>query len=131
LKDLKQRRKLLKKVLKNIKTDFSKVTVSQYKKGRFISGTDYNETLKAIGTVSEEMISTYGLHAIRRANDDGHLYFISALHEKDTRDWMTLAVHAESAEFRSNDRKKWKAAVRQQNGRTQVYMDLKSGSRFF
>lgn len=132
LKDLKQRRKSLKKVLKNIKTDFTKVTVSQYKNGRFISGTDYNETLKAIGTASEEMISTYGLHAIRRANADGHLYFISALHEKDTRDWISLAGNAVSAEFFDPmTGKGGKAAVRQQNGRTQVMVNLKSGQSVF
>ena len=54
------------------------------------------------------------------------------MHEKDTRDWITLAVKAESAEFFDPmTGKSGKAAVRQQNGRTQVMVELKSGQSVF
>lgn len=72
----------------------------------------------------------YMLFVVRMTTD---IYILSAhCTKKDTREWVTLAVNAESAEFFDPmTGKSGKAAVRQQNGRTQVYMDLKSGQSVF
>ena len=40
------------------------------------------------------MKKDYGLSAIRRSNEDGHHYFISALTDRDTDGWHPLDVNA-------------------------------------
>jgi len=109
-------------------TDFSKTSIQPYKNGKVITGSDYKETLLAVGIQPEEMITKYGLHAIRRSNDEGYHYFISALHKEDISEWITLSVPTTSAEiFDPMTGETGKANVRQQNGKAQVYLQLKSG----
>ena len=109
-------------------TDFSKTSIQPYKNGKVITGSDYKETLLAVGIQPEEMITKCGLHAIRRSNDEGYHYFISALHKQDISDWITLSVPATSAEiFDPMSGASGKANLRQQNGKAQVYLQLKSG----
>ncbi|MFV0536679.1 MAG: glycosyl hydrolase [Dysgonomonas sp.] len=130
LSNLTQRKGELKEFQKKTfaEDDFQKTNVRTYGKGRIITGSDYSLTLQACGIQHEEMKLQYGLHYIRRANEDGHHYFVSALQEKDTEEWITLAVDAESIMlFNPLDGISGLAQSRKQNGKTQVYLQLKSG----
>ena len=94
-----------------------------------IYGTDYAATLASTPAVAEPMKSVYGLSSIRRVNDDGHHYFISALTDKDTEGWIPLSVNAQSAMlYDPMDGRSGKAALRQHDGRTEVYLQLPSGA---
>ncbi|MBE6287375.1 MAG: glycosyl hydrolase family 2 [Mediterranea massiliensis] len=91
-------------------------------------GTDYAETLAKTEVKPEVMKAEMGLSCIRRTNESGHHYFISALTDKDTEAWVPLAVEAQSAMFfNPMDGSSGKALVRTQNGQTEVYLQLRSG----
>ncbi len=128
---LKSRRLTLKQLLKklNANTDFNKVSVRKLNKGIIVSGSNYKEALQAIGKQSEELITKFGLHAIRRSNVDGYHYFIISLQNKDIDAWVTLSVCAKSAEFYDPlTGENAKAKLRQREGLTQVYLQLSSGA---
>lgn len=98
------------------------------RKGRILFGTDYERTLMETGVRSEAMKTVNGLSCIRRSNEDGHHYFISALKEEDTEGWIPLAVHAESAMiYNPVNGTSGKALLRQRDGRTEIYLQLSSG----
>jgi hypothetical protein len=127
---LKSRQNNFSKILKKlaIATDFSKTEVHNFKNGKIITGSDYKTTLEAIGVKSEEMITKFGLHAIRRTNAEGYHYFISALHKEDIDGFVTLSIPVKSAVlFNPMTGETGKAAVRQNNGKMQVWLQLKSG----
>lgn len=126
----KKRNYELMKSLKKLssKTDFKSTEVKFLKLGRIITGSDYTETLKEIGVQPEEMVTKFGLHAIRRLNNEGHHYFISALHKNDMDEWVTITVPTKSAQlFNPMNGESGKAEIRTQNGKTQVHLQLKSG----
>lgn len=130
LAKLKCRQRDFNKSLKKLAmaSDFSKTEIHAYKNGQVITGSDYKTTLEAVGVQPEEMITKFDLHAIRRANAEGYHYFISALKADDTNDWVTLSVAAKSVLiFDPMTGTIGKARTREQNGKTQVYLQLKSG----
>jgi hypothetical protein len=131
LNQLKSRRNELKGLLKKLdtKTDFNLTSVSLLKNGKIITGRDYEKTLGVIGKEPEEMKTKFGLSAIRRTNDEGYHYFISCLQKNDVDDWVTLTVPAKSAMiFDPLTGESGKAKLRVQHGKTQVYLQLKSGA---
>lgn len=74
------------------------------------------------------MKTKFGLQAIRRVNDTGHHYFISSLQNKGVDGWITLGTNAAAAAlFNPMTGECGEAKVRQANGKTQVYLQLKSG----
>ncbi len=98
------------------------------RKGRIIFGTDYERTLAETGVLPEAMKTENGLSCIRRVNEEGNHYFISALKAEDTEGWIPLGVQAESAMiYNPVNGESGKAAVRQADGRTEVYLQLASG----
>lgn len=98
------------------------------RKGRIIFGTDYERTLVETGVLPEAMKTENGLSCIRRVNEEGNHYFISALKAEDTEGWIPLGVQAESAMiYNPVNGESGKAAVRQADGRTEVYLQLASG----
>lgn len=120
--NLDARRAAFKKIMDEAKTKEST------HKGRVIFGTDYAATLAQAGVKAETMRTDLGLSMIRRINKDGHHYFISALKAEDTEAWVPLAVEAKSAMiFNPMNGKTGKARLRQNNGRTEVYLQLASG----
>jgi len=130
LNQLKSRRNELKSLLKklDVKTDFGKTTVKTLKAGAIITGSDLQNTLKAIGKEPEEMKTAHGLSTIRRSNADGYHYFISCLQNKDIDSWVTLTVPAKSAMiFDPLSGESGKAKIRTDRGHTQVYLQLQSG----
>lgn len=109
-------------------TSFNKTVVSNFGKGRIITGNDYAANLKATGVLPELMKPEFNLQSIRRKNDTGHHYFIAALNDKDTNDWITLGVKAKSAMlFNPLNGEVGKAKIRHLNGLTQVKLQIKSG----
>lgn len=128
--DLDNRKASLNKIVERLPAinDFSIVSAQNYGKGMIITGKNYPQVLNATKIQAEEMITKYGLHAIRRTNESGYHYFISALQNQDTDGWITLAVKATSAEiFDPLTGKTGKARLQNLNGKTQVYLQLKSG----
>ena len=98
-------------------------------KERILFGHDYAETLRQTGVRPEIMKRDWGLSCIRRCNEDGYHYFISALKSEDTEGWIPLGVKAKSALFFDPmTGEQGKAALRDVNGQTEVYMQLSSGS---
>ncbi|WP_319504164.1 glycosyl hydrolase [Bacteroides graminisolvens] len=98
-------------------------------KERILFGHDYAETLRQTGVRPEIMKRDWGLSCIRRCNEDGYHYFISALKSDDTEGWIPLGVKAKSALFFDPmTGEQGKAALRNVNGQTEVYMQLSSGS---
>ncbi len=126
---LEKRRTAFRNCLQQLPTvDFQQTTVTPFGKGTLICGTDYRSTLQQSGVVPEQMKTESGLKCIRRSHPQGHHYFISSLQEKGVDGWMTLAVPAEAAMiFDPMTGEKGKARLRQQEGKTQVYLQLHSG----
>ncbi|MGV8827272.1 MAG: alpha-L-rhamnosidase [Breznakibacter sp.] len=128
--NLEQRKKELELYRKNEfgADDFQNTDVRQYGRGRIITGSDYLSTLQACGIPGEEMKSKYGLHYIRRANEDGHHYFVSALQGDDTQAWIRLAVDAKSVMFFNPlDGTSGLANTRMRDGKCEVLLQLESG----
>jgi hypothetical protein len=99
------------------------------RKGRVLFGIDYAATLAQTGIKAEAMRTEMGLSLIRRANADGHHYFISALKGEDTEGWAPLAVEARSAMlYDPMSGESGKALLRRHNGHTEVYLQLASGA---
>lgn len=97
-------------------------------KGNLFFGTDYMRTLAATGALSEAMKTEFGLSVIRRSHVEGYHYFISALKGEDTQAWIPLGVQACSAMlYNPMNGTAGKAKLRQQNGRTEVFLQLASG----
>jgi hypothetical protein len=129
-RELKKRRSDLYATLKylNKNVDFATTLVNSFGKGEIITGSDYVNTLKTVGYEPEDMKLKLGLHILRRSNADGYHYFISNLQHPDVNGWANLAVPARSALlFDPLNGKIGKAKLRIVNGKTQVYLQLKSG----
>ena len=126
---LEQKRKSYQQTLKNLPAvSFSETTVTPIGKGKIITGTDYARTLACCNIPAEEMKTKFGLQTIRRVNDTGHHYFISSLQNKGVDGWITLGTNAETAAlFNPMTVECGEAKVRQVDGKTQVYLQLKSG----
>ena len=101
---------------------------SQLGKGRIIIGDDYRETLALCGVQPEEVKTQHGMQYIRRRNDKGHHYFISALQPEGMDGWVTLSVaDADAMIFDPVTGEKGRAATRATDKGLQVYLQLKSG----
>ena len=126
---LEQKRKSYQQTLKNLPAvSFSETTVTPIGKGKIITGTDYARTLASCNIPAEEMKTKFGLQTIRRVNNTGHHYFISSLQNKGVDGWITLGTNAETAAlFNPMTGECGEAKVRQVDGKTQVYLQLKSG----
>ena len=100
----------------------------QLEKGRIIIGDDYRETLALCGVQPEEVKTQHGMQYIRRRNDKGHHYFISALQPEGMDGWVTLSVaDADAMIFDPVTGEKGRAATRATDKGLQVYLQLKSG----
>lgn len=107
---------------------FDESRKTPYGKGFILTGKDYAGTLSQCRYPAEEMKTLSGLQYIRRINRDGYHYFISSLQSRGVDGWVTLGTSARSAVlFDPMTGEYGKAKVRQSGGRTQVYLQLKSG----
>ena len=107
---------------------FLQTKITSFHKGRIITGFDYAATLAQCKANPEEMKTKYGLQFIRRSDPDGYHYFIASLQDKDVDDWVTLSTPAASAAlFDPVTGKTGMARTRLKDGKTQVFMQLRSG----
>jgi hypothetical protein len=130
LNNFKQRKMILGKSLSALPKIVSstKTAVMPFGKGNVVVAPDYAAALAACKVQKENMRTDLGLSCIRRSNETGHHYFISSLQNKGVDGWVPLAVKAESAMlFDPISGNSGKAKVRQQNGKTEVYLQLNSG----
>jgi len=90
---------------------------------------DYVSALKKFPKiVPEDMTAQHGLKFIRRHNITGYHYFITSLQNKGVDEWVALATEAIKAYiFNPLTGEVHETPVRQQNGRTEVYLCLASG----
>lgn len=89
---------------------------------------DLTDRLRRAAIRPETMRADHGLHSVRRVDDGGHHYFISALRPGDTEAWVALAVDARSAMFFDPmTGSSGKARLRHHGDTTEVYMQLASG----
>ena len=126
---LEQRRGEFRKIAQLLpKATFKETRVFKTGKGLIITGSDYVETLKQSNVKAEELKTVYGLSYIRRANENGHHYFVASLQENDMEGWVNLGVDAQSvALFDPLNGESGMALIRRQNNQTQVYLQLRSG----
>ncbi len=109
-------------------SNFKETVSNSLKKGTVITGSDFLKTLSATGVANEEMKTQYGLQCIRRSNESGYHYFIASLQPKDVEAWVNLGVKAASVViYNPLNGESGKARTRQVDGRTQVYLQIKSG----
>ena len=130
LSKLDERRTQFKSLLEQLpKVDsFENVSVNRMGKGTIITGNNYKDILSKSEVNNEPFVSELGGQLIRRTHDNGHHYFMAMLKNSPVDEWVTLGVKAKSAMFfNPMTGKKGKAAVRENNGKTEVYIQLKSG----
>ena len=109
-------------------SSFKEVTTSKLGKGTIITGHGYKEMLSKWRENEETFVSDLGGQLIRRSHDDGHTYFLAMLSNNPVDQWVTLGTHAESALFFDPmSGSKGLAATRENNGRTEVYLQLSPG----
>jgi hypothetical protein len=128
---LEERRKELKRLLATLPAvpSFDETRVAPLGKGSIITGKDYARTLAACGVPAEELKSRHGVQLIRRANETGHHYFISSLQAGEIDGWVPLGVHAAGAViYDPMTGKAGAAKVREEGGKTYLYLQLKSGA---
>nr|WP_319399825.1 glycosyl hydrolase [uncultured Carboxylicivirga sp.] len=127
---LDERRQALQNSLSQLpQSSFEKSEKLSLGSGSIITGSDFVTTLAKTDIQPEELKKEYGLSYIRRKNTDGHHYFISALKQGDTDQWITLAQPFQSAViFDPLTGKIGKAAIRSKNGCKQVRIQLNSGA---
>lgn len=108
--------------------NFQETVASPFSLGKIITGTDYKKTLAATGVVAEELKSVANIQYIRRKNDTGYHYFISALKAEDTDTWISLHTQSKTVVFFNPvNGEIGKAITKQVDGKTKVRIQLKSG----
>ena len=130
LSDLDNRRTQFNSLMKKFPRvqSFNNVSVNKLGKGTIITGDDYKEMLAKCGANEEIFVSEIGGQLIRRSNDTGHHYFFTMLKNNPVDRWVSLGVKAQSAMFFDPmTGKKGQAKLRENNGKTEVYMQLKPG----
>ncbi len=127
---IEERRKefgLIKEQLPKI-SSFETVTSNKTGKGRIVTGIDYVSLLSACNTAQEPFKNKYGGEFIRRKNNNGYHYFFTMLQNKPLDGWIPIAVKAKNAMFFDPmTGRTGKAAIRQNKGITEIYMQLKPG----
>lgn len=130
LSDLEGRREQLRKLLSVLPQVKSFETTGHHEigKGSVITGSDYSEMLSRWDVNREQFVHEMGGQLVRRKHEKGHIYFLAMLQNNPVDGWVTLGVNAESAMlFDPMSGEKGVAALRNNNGRTEIYLQLKPG----
>ncbi|HEY1165585.1 MAG TPA: glycosyl hydrolase, partial [Chitinophaga sp.] len=95
--------------------------------GRIITAKTTEEAM-ALAKISREPMVDEGLRYVRRRHGAGYYYFIANQQARDTDGWITLGTAARSAAlFDAYTGHSGIARTRQQQGHTEVYVQLKVG----
>jgi len=129
LKDEKVKKdELHKLMLKFPRVDFGKTQVDKLGKGNIITGKNYNELFDAAGIQGESFVAQFNGQCIRRKNESGYHYFFTMLTNNPIDGWVQLGVKATSALFFDPlNGTSGKARIRDNNGKTEVYIQLQPG----
>lgn len=130
LSRLDERRTEFNNILKQLPqvSSFEKTTVNKLGKGVIITGNDYSSILSQSNVEKESFVTEFGGQLIRRRNESGYHYFMTMLQNKPVDGWIPLAVNAESAMFFDPmTGNKGMAELRKNNGKAEVYIQLKPG----
>lgn len=128
--NLEQRREEYKNLLSKFPaiSSFAAVQKNKLGQGTIITGTDYEDLLSQCNVSKEPFKSDLGGDYLRRKNADGHHYFFAMLQNRPVDRWVPITVAAKSAMFFDPmTGLSGKAQIRQNNGSTEVYMQLKPG----
>ena len=127
--NLDKRRKEFDAVVRKLPvSDFDRNSSTSFGKGKIIAGSLENNILKETGVKAEEIKTVAKLQYVRRKNEDGFHYFISALKGEDTDAWVSLPVAAKSVLFFNPlDGSIGNASIKNIDGITKVRIQLKSG----
>ncbi|MDU1905907.1 MAG: glycosyl hydrolase [Dysgonomonas sp.] len=107
---------------------FDMVSENSLGKGKVITGNNYKDILSKCNVNEEPFVSQLGGQLIRRSNESGHHYFMAMLRNNPVDGWVTIGVKAKSVMFFDPmTGKKGLASIRENNGKTQVYLQLKAG----
>jgi len=130
LSNLEERRNRFRSLMDEFpETDsFDNVSIKPLGKGKIITGKDYETILSQCGVKEETFVSELGGQLIRRKHEKGYHYFLTMLTDNSIDKWVALGTEAENVVFFDPmNGKTGKAAVRINNGRTEVYLQLKPG----
>ncbi|MEZ7867715.1 MAG: glycosyl hydrolase [Paludibacteraceae bacterium] len=129
LKDYRKRENRMKKMINTLpEANFAQSEVSKWGNGNIITGKDFNEILTMSGIYSESFSQSFKGQYIRRKNETGYHYFFTLLTNNPVKNWVPLAVHAQSALFFDPmTGTSGKAKIRTANNTTEVYMELEPG----
>lgn len=129
LKDYRKLEKRMKKLIKKLPlVNFNQSKVTKSGIGTIITGQDLEELLSLAEIKSESFSKEFKGQYIRRKNETGHHYFFTQLTNKPVKEWVSLAVSAQSAIlFDPMTGASGKAMVRTGNNKTEVYMELDPG----
>jgi len=130
LYDLDKRREEFNRVMSDLPdvNTFDAVTRNELGKGAVITGNDYGKILELWKSDQELFVSELGGQLVRRKHENGHIYFMSMLSNNPVDGWVGLGVSAKSAMiFNPMNGEKGKARLRNNDGRIEVYLQLKPG----
>ena len=104
------------------------VLMSATGSGAVLVSSDMKELLKAAEVISEPMVGQ-GVKYIRRTHSEGNHYFISNLSDQSLDDWVPMATSFQSAVILDplSSIKSGIAATRQNEGRSEIYIQLQPG----
>lgn len=128
LKDQAERQAALKALLSRLPhdTSFTTVQTHSFGKGKIITGSQ--DFLKEFSEGKEPFRTDLGGQLIRKKHNEGHLYFMTMLQNVTVDGWVPLSVTAASVLiFDPTTGKTGRAAIRKNNGQTEVYLQLKPG----
>ena len=107
---------------------FENVTRNEHGKGAIVTGSSYNEILELWSDNQEQFVSELGGQMVRRKHENGHIYFMTMLRNNPIDGWVGLGVEAQSAMiFDPMNGEKGKAKLRNNDGKIEVYLQLKPG----
>lgn len=107
---------------------FADVSVNKMGNGRIIAGRSYKDMLDKTDVSKEAFVADFGGQLIRRSYDGGYIYFMAMLKNNPVDGWIPLSINAKNIMiFDPMTGKKGKASVRENNGKTEVYLQLKPG----
>ena len=112
--------------------EFDKWNIYNVGRGKVFTGPSGTSLPDNCGIIGEYFKSEWGMLGIRRVHDNGFLYFVSNIKPSDKEGWMPLSTTAKAAIiFDPLSGDKGKAKIRNNNGITEVFINLKSGQSVF
>lgn len=105
-----------------------KMLLTELGDGQILTGSDLGTMLTSAGVDPETMVRK-GAEYIRRTHAEGYHYFISNLSDQVLDDWVALAIPFQSAVILDplSSGKSGLAATRQNQGRSEIYLQLQPG----